>query len=136
MRRALLAAVLVGVAAPASAVPPAIAGRWLTDDASAIVEIAPCGPALCGRIATVLKHDPAGATTDVHNPDVAQRGHPIQGIVILSGFIAAGDRWTGRIYDPRVGRTYRSELTRDGGVLHVKGCIGPFCRRIDWTRAG
>ena len=67
--------------------------------------------------------------------DKALRSRPIAGLTILSGFAAAGDHWSGRIYDPRSGRTYRSELRRESGTLKVKGCFGPFCRTQVWTRA-
>lgn len=134
MRTALLAAatMLATAAAPA---PPPVTGRWLTEEGKAIVEIAPCGASLCGRIARVLKPRPGGPATDVNNPDARLRTRPIEGITILSGFAAKGDRWAGRIYDPESGRTYRSELSAQGGTLKVKGCFGPFCKTQDWTRA-
>lgn len=117
----------------AAAVPAPITGRWLTAEGKAVVEIAACGRSLCGRIARVLKPRPGGPAVDVNNPDPALRGRPIRGIAILSGYRPSGDRWHGRIYDPESGRTYRSELSRVGGVLTVKGCWGPFCRSQQWT---
>ena len=124
---ALVAAAL-DVAAPAP-----VAGRWLTVDGKALGEIAPCGQQLCGRIARVLKPRPSGPAVDANNPDPALRHRPIAGLAILTGFTAAGDRWKGRIYDPESGRTYRAELIRDGALLKVRGCIGPFCRTQQWT---
>ncbi|MEG3124850.1 DUF2147 domain-containing protein [Sphingomonas sp. GB1N7] len=123
-------------AAPAVAAPAHIAGRWLTQGGKAVVEIAPCGPHLCGRIVRLVKIDPSKPKTDVNNPDKAQRARPILGIAILSAFTPADDRWKGQIYDPESGRTYRSELRREGDALKVKGCFGPFCRTQDWTKAG
>ncbi len=125
----------MAAASTAMAAPAPITGRWLTLEGKAIVEIVPCGRELCGRIARVLKPRPGGPAVDANNPDKALRNRPIEGIVILSGFAADGDRWKGRIYDPESGRTYRSELKIEGGGLKVKGCIGPFCRSQDWTRA-
>ncbi|URW74703.1 DUF2147 domain-containing protein [Sphingomonas donggukensis] len=132
--RPLIAAAAFGVSSAAAAAPTPVTGRWLTVDAKAIVEIAPCGASLCGRIARVLKPRPGGPAVDANNPDKALRNRPIQGIAILTGFTADDDRWRGRIYDPESGRTYRSELRIDGGVLKVKGCFGPFCRTQEWTR--
>jgi len=135
VRLAFAATAAVLLAGVAEAAPPAVAGRWLTADGSAVVEVAPCGRALCGRIARIVKATPGGPTTDAKNPDRARRSRPILGLTILSGFTAADDRWDGQIYDPRSGRTYRSTLTRDGGTLKVKGCFGPFCRTQVWSRA-
>jgi uncharacterized protein (DUF2147 family) len=118
-----------------AAAPAPFAGRWVTGDKVALVEVAPCGAALCGQIARVLKADPGKPTTDVNNPDKGLRSRPIAGLTILTGFVADGDHWSGRIYDPRSGRTYRSELRREGGTLKVKGCFGPFCRTQVWSQA-
>lgn len=131
MRTVIAAAALFGVAATG---PASVTGRWLTVDGKALVEVAPCGQTLCGRIARVLKPRPGGPAVDANNPDPAQRNRPIAGLVILSGFTPDGNRWKGRIYDPESGRTYRSELIRAGGTLKVKGCIGPFCRTQEWTQ--
>jgi len=132
MKGALLALTLL-VPGAAMAAPAPVTGRWLTVDGKALVEIGACGPALCGRIARVLKPRPGGPAVDANNPDKALRTRPIQGLTILSGFVGDGDKWKGRIYDPESGRTYRSELRREGSTLKVKGCIGPFCRTQDWT---
>ncbi len=131
MRRLLLLA--LAIPALASAAPAPVAGRWLTVGGKALVDIASCGAMLCGRITRVLKPRPGGPAIDENNPDPALRRRPIQGITILTGFQPAGDRWKGRIYDPESGRTYRSELIRDGTTLKVKGCYGPFCRTQLWT---
>ena len=116
-----------------AAAPAPIAGRWLTAEGKAVVDIAPCGQSLCGRIARVLKPRPGGPAVDVKNPDPALRTRPMAGLVILTGVRPDGDRWSGRIYDPESGKTYRSELTRAGETLTVKGCWGPFCRGQQWT---
>ena len=138
MRRLVFAAAALLTVAAA---PAPITGRWITSDKAAVVEVGPChgnggGAAICGRIAKVLVVDPTKPTRDVANPDPALRTRPILGMVFLTGFTAAGDRWNGRIYDPRNGRTYRSIVTRDGATLKVKGCFGPFCRTQVWTRTG
>ena len=108
----------------------------MTTEKDSIVEIAPCGGALCGRIARILKPNPNGPPRDVNNPDPALRSRPIQGLPILTGFRDSGRNWEGTAYDPRAGKSYRSYLTllRDG-TLEVKGCIGPFCRTKSWTPA-
>jgi len=132
--RSLATVALAAVSASAIAAPAPVTGRWLTTEGKAIVEIAPCGAQLCGRIAKVLKPRPGGPAVDANNPDAAKRRQPIEGLSILTGFTAKGDRYSGRIYDPESGRTYRSEISAAGNVLKVKGCFGPFCRTQEWSR--
>ena len=133
MRRFAIAAALAMVGGAASAAPLPVAGRWLTAEGKALVEIAPCGGALCGRVVRVLKRSSPGVPLDANNRDASLRRRPIEGLAILSDFTAAGDGWQGRIYDPESGRTYRSQIVRHGDVLDVKGCLGPFCRTQHWT---
>ena len=125
----------MAMASAAVAAPAPIAGRWITEEGKALVEIGSCGAQTCGRIVRVLKVDPTKPTTDVLNPDQRLRSRPFAGLVFLTAFTPAVDRWRGRIYDPESGRSYRSELIRTGGTLKVKGCIGPFCRTQNWTAA-
>jgi uncharacterized protein (DUF2147 family) len=137
MRTALLAAALfLPMAANAAAPSPTpVSGRWVTEEGKALVEVGPCGQQICGRIVRILKVDPTKPTTDVLNPNAALRTRPIVGMVFLTGFTPDDDRWRGRIYDPQSGKTYRSELIRDGDTLKVRGCIGPFCRTQEWVAA-
>lgn len=134
MQGGLAAALFCVPAAPVGAA-PAITGRWLTEGGKALVEVAPCGASLCGRIAKVLVRSTSGVAVDRNNPDPKLRGRPIVGLPILTGFTDGGAVWKGRIYDPESGRSYRSELSREGGTLKVKGCFGPFCRTQSWRRA-
>lgn len=130
--RSLAALLALTFAGTAHAAQP-IAGRWITQDGGAIVQIGPCGDATCGKIATVLKARPGAAATDVNNPDSALRARPIVGLPILSGFSDAGDDWRGRIYDPRNGKSYKSIVSRaKDGTLQVKGCISFICQTQVW----
>lgn len=132
--RLALTACLILVAQPALAAIP-VTGRWLTQEKDSIVEIAPCGKSLCGRVIRILKPTPDGkAATDRYNPDVALRNRPVLGLNILSGFTDGGSGWNGRIYDPTSGKSYRSILARNpDGSLKVKGCIMMFCQSQRWT---
>jgi uncharacterized protein (DUF2147 family) len=129
-------AVLVISAGALQAAAP-INGRWITADKSAVVEIAPCGTNLCGRVAKFLVAPPQGADQkDVNNPNKALRGRTILGMNILTGFKADGEQWRGQIYDPKAGKTYRSVVYKGvSGNLIVKGCVGPFCKTQTWTQA-
>ena len=121
--------------APASAdAATPIAGRWMTEEKTAIVTVGPCGSNVCGRLTTLLKQPPSGPPVDSNNPDPALRRRPLEGLVILSGFADKGDDWRGKIYDPKSGKTYKSILKRESdGTLKVQGCIAFFCRTQRWT---
>lgn len=120
-------------AASADAATP-IAGRWMTEEKTAIVTVGPCGSSVCGRLTTLLKQPPSGPPVDSNNPDPALRRRPLEGLVILSGFADKGDDWRGKIYDPKSGKTYKSILKRESdGTLKVQGCIAFFCRTQRWT---
>lgn len=111
-----------------------VLGRWLTDDGSGMVEIGPCGNALCGRLVSVL--DPRAPDRDVNNPDPAQRRRPLLGVAVLTGLVRDRDGWGGgRAYDPKAGRSYRAriDLAADGR-LDVTGCLFILCRTRHWTR--
>ncbi|MEI9851692.1 MAG: DUF2147 domain-containing protein [Sphingomonas sp.] len=130
---ALLAAATLAAAAPA---PAPIAGRWISAGGKALVEIAPCGATLCGKILKLLKTVPGQPVTDVRNPDPAKRNRPFVGLQILTGFAPGGEDWVGTIYDPKTGATYKGYLRIEGAQLKVRGCAGPFCKNQFWTRPG
>lgn len=133
--RAAAAVLALTLAGTAHAAQP-IAGRWLTEDGSAIIQVGPCGASTCGKIATVVKHRPGAPTTDVNNPDARLRDRPMIGLPILSGFSQAGNEWRGRIYDPRNGKSYKSIVTRgENDTLRVKGCIAFICQTQIWKAA-
>lgn len=109
-------------------------GRWLTDDGAGVVDIAPCGNALCGKLVSVL--DPKAPDHDINNPDPARRTRPLVGVSVLAGLVRSSDGWSnGQAYDPKAGRTYRAaiNLARDGR-LNVTGCLLFICRTRHWTR--
>ena len=127
---------LSALALPVNAADINVAGLWLTADGSARVEIADCGDGTpCGTIVWVDSAQ-AGSGTDDNNPDPELKGQSIVGSKMIWGFKAKKDKWTsGKIYDARDGNTYKSKLklTEDGGLL-VKGCVGPFCKSLVWTK--
>lgn len=131
MRILMLASVLS--ATPAASARP-VTGHWLTDDRDGIVEIAPCGPRICGRLVKSLAPID-GPPVDRHNPDPALRHRPIIGLPVLLGFAEEDQVWRGRIYDPRRGRHYRATLERVApDRLKVRGCVAVICRTIMWSR--
>jgi len=124
------------LAVPAQASDMNVIGLWLTADGAAHVDIADCGDGTpCGTVAWV---DPAqgGGGYDDNNPDPELNGQSIVGSKMLWGFKAKNEKWgSGKIYDARDGKTYKSKLKlTEDGRLEVKGCVGPFCKTLEWSR--
>jgi uncharacterized protein (DUF2147 family) len=120
-------------------------GQWYAEGGAAVVEIAPCGDGLCGRV--VWLHSPLDEDgcelRDKNNPDPALRNRPVVGLQILGGLVASDQRpasWTGgTIYDPVSGNTYRCRLELDDhDRLRLRGYVGiPLVgRTTTWTRVG
>ena len=134
--RLILFGTLLCLAAGTAKAAPDVTGHWLTEDRMGVIAISRCGASLCGRIARTIARDAKAPKTDINNPDPALRNRPFVGLQILSGFREGRTAWeNGRIYDPKSGRTYRSNLrlNRDGS-LKVSGCVAIFCLTQRWTR--
>jgi uncharacterized protein (DUF2147 family) len=131
------------IASPSLAVASdTVYGLWLTEEQTATVRIADCGPGPmegtpCGIVETADIPD-GEPTTDVNNSDPNLRDQPIIGLTMLDGFEADDDRWRkGRIYNPEDGKSYKSVIKVDAddpNILKVKGCIAFLCQTQEWTR--
>lgn len=120
------------IAQPATAAAP-ISGKWVTTEKDSIIEIAPCGSSMCGRISKTLTPI-QGPPFDRNNPNPEMRNRPIVGLPILLGLTDSGSQWTGKIYDPKEGKTYKSKVYMNpNGTMTVKGCIAFFCKAYVWT---
>ncbi len=129
-----LTAAFAGIVGSAAQAAQPVTGRWATVDGKAIVQIAPCGQHLCGKIEKIVKPTPGRPQTDIKNPDPALRSKPLVGLALLSGFKDDGDLWRGTIYDPEGGKSYTSKVSRNSdGTLKVQGCIAFFCKTQTWT---
>lgn len=114
--------------------PTDVYGYWVTQDDNSIVEIADCGDNTpCGRILTV-NSDPHAK--DVNNKDKSLRERTIVGMIMLSNFELSRNAWRkGDIYNPEDGKNYRAMIVREEDErLKLKGCYGPICKTIHWTR--
>ncbi len=92
-------------------------GEWESAGATGTVRIERCGPALCGYALT----------------NSSRKGES----VLVNMRPKKHDVWTGSIYSPASGNTYRATMTLKGsGKLHVEACaLGRFwCSGNDWTR--
>ena len=114
---------IVLLAAPASATPATPEagpqGQWLTANGGGVIQIAPCGDSLCGRIVGLDLGPSEAVPTDVH-------GQSQCGLTIIANEKPDGDgTWLGEITDPRDGGTYRARLSVDGqGDLRLRVFIG------------
>ena len=116
-----------------------IFGYWLTS--GSIVKIETCNNSICGEIATVFAEEGVDPESilDENNKDKSKRERPIVGINILSDFsIEKSDQKIfkgGKIYDPRSGNTYKSNLyLNEDGTLKVEGCLAFICDGEEWQQ--
>lgn len=116
--RAFAGVALLLTAAAGHAAQP-VTGAWLTENAEAVVEIAPCGKALCGTVVKVMKPKPGEKST--------------VGITIITGLVDAGAQWKGKILDPSSGKVYDAKVRRKAdGNLSVQGCMLFICQGPTW----
>ena len=117
--------------------PDAAVGRWKTETRNGIVEIAPCGGSICGKLVSSdgLRANPD--LRDVKNKDATLQARKLMGVQILGGFARDGASWSGgTIYNGDDGGTYKATVTPiDADHLKVRGCIvWPLCKTQSWTR--
>ncbi len=112
-------ALLLALSGPAAAQGTPV-GQWLTEGRDAVITVAPCGAALCGRI--------TGITLDRPDDPIPTdyQGRSQCGLTIIRNATRDGeDGWVVRIMDPRSGREYRARMALDGkGRLRVRGYLG------------
>ena len=124
-------------AAPAWAAALDPAGRWMLPGGRTEVEIARCGEAICGRIASVTPPGSGDVRRDDKNPDPSLRERPLVGVEVLHGLMWQGREWSGGwIYNPGNGRRYAARAALQGDhLLQVQGCLAFVCRAQVWARA-
>jgi uncharacterized protein (DUF2147 family) len=121
----------------AQAQPDEAFGRWSTPSRHGVVEIAPCGGGICGRL---VESDAIRANPDARDTKNAKAPtRQLRGLMLLDGFHRDGNGWDGgTIYNPEDGGTYHATITMDGhDTLKLKGCIvWPLCKSQVWHRLG
>ncbi len=135
--RIALATSLLLAAGSALAANDTPVGTWKTiDDATgkprSIVEITDNGGTLQGQVTKIMNLTPQEIALDGEHPhcklcEGANKGKPIEGLVIMTGVRKDDDVWDGgHITDPKNGKTYKVKLTMvDGGQkMDVRGYIG------------
>lgn len=141
MTKRLMAMVAVGLAAVpapdlALAQDRAAHGTWRTPDRGGLIEISTCDGGLCGKVVGGDPNTPAAQQIDRNNKNPALRGRPILGIYVFRGLKPSGKTWTGSIYNPEDGGTYKATATlKSANEMSVRGCIvWPLCKTQVWTR--
>ena len=137
-----LAGIIASVASSSIAARENISGVWFDDSGRGAVELIECGAAVCGRIVWLRESTDGRGTLlrDHNNPNYARRSRPICGLPVIWGLQPQVDgSWDeGRIYDPKVGKSYDVAITRLGAKrLRVTGYLGTklFSRDLIWQRA-
>jgi len=117
-----------------------VLGIWQTQDNEAKIEIYKSNGVYNGRI--VWLKEPQNAEglplKDVKNKNKSLRDREVMGIDIIRGYVFDGHgRWKkGKIYNPKTGKTYSSQLKIKRGKLEVRGYLRlpMFGKSITWTR--
>lgn len=114
-----------------------IFGYWLTS--GSVVKIENCNNQVCGKIITIFVDDEVDPKSilDDNNKNKSLRDRMLIGIDLLSEFeINDEDQKIfkgGKIYDPRSGNTYKSNLyLAQSGILKVEGCLAFICDGEEW----
>ena len=127
MKRTLITlAAIAGFAGAAAADP--LEGNWRTarddDGNSGIVQVAPCGAALCGTL--IQSFDANGNNLETNN---------IGRQIIFDTTPQGGGEYRGQVWSPDRDKTYNSRLQLSGNQLAVSGCVLGICRDGGtWTR--
>jgi uncharacterized protein (DUF2147 family) len=122
-----IAALLALTAAQTPARAP-IEGYWKNPIGSAIIAIAPCGNALCGKVVWASERG---------KREVAKNTSNVVGTTVLAGLRYTRGHWTGSLYvpDDNIHVSAKLQLLGDR-QLKLTGCAfaGLFCRSQIWTR--
>jgi uncharacterized protein (DUF2147 family) len=118
-----------------------IVGKWNTIDdetkqVKSIVEIYMQNGKAFGVIKQLTRPQDKGKSCT--KCEGADKGKPIEGMVIVKNMKDAGAEWDGgTILDPSKGKEYKCKIKAvDGGKkLQVKGCIAFICRAQEWVKA-
>lgn len=109
------------------AVADPLEGRWQTeadDGAFAHVDIAPCGPNFCGKIARTFK-------------DGAEYTSPNLGKTLVIDMASeGGGKYKGKVWRPSNDKIYIGKIALNGDSMKLSGCVagGLLCSKQTWSR--
>ncbi len=124
----------IGSGAAGSGAVGSPAGRWITSDHQAVIQIFPCGEDMCGDIVGIaLAHPGDKMPSD-------WQGQPQCGLTIIQTKPTTGPDgspvWQGSVLDPRDGSVYHAQIKLDANRhLYLHGYIGLpiFGQTQTWT---
>ena len=112
----------------AAAQPAPIEGYWKNPIGSAVIAVAPCGEALCGKVVWASARG---------QREVAQTTSHVVGTTVLTDVRRKGNAWTGKLFIPDDDVHVSAKLQLiDAAKLKLTGCAvaGLLCRSQIWTR--
>jgi uncharacterized protein (DUF2147 family) len=133
VRRLLLPVAIAGAMLCGSAAAGEPTGTWITQTGDSKISIVPCGGGFCGNIVWLKEEK-----QDTNNPDPALRGRSLVGLRLFSDMQGSGNTYSGKLYNPRDGKTYSGKLKTVGAdKLDLAGCVlaGLVCKHEVWTKA-
>lgn len=106
----------------------AINGIWWNDEKTTKIKVEKKDGKYIGTIVYMIpeKYVNGKSPVDDKNPDPKLQSRPVVGLQILSGFVynASKKEWaSGKIYDPKSGKTYDCYAWLEGDVLKLKGFV-------------
>lgn len=105
-----------------------IEGLWKNPIGSAVIEVAPCGDALCGKVVWASARG---------RREVAKTTSQVIGTIVLTDLQSKGSGWAGKLYIPDDDIHVGAKLQLlDSRRLKLTGCVlgGLLCRSQIWTR--
>ena len=105
----------------------AVKGEWINPSKSVIIDIEPCGHALCGTVVWAsekAKHDARKGTKH------------LVGTKLLTGVTHSSSHvWKGKIFVPDQDMHASAKLKPEGANhLKVSGCVMMICKSQTWTK--
>jgi uncharacterized protein (DUF2147 family) len=124
---------------PGAALADVLAGRWVTGNGQAVIELVHEGRGFRAVLLAAVpppQVDPYRSLVDANNPDPSLRQRPLADLEL--GYLepSGDDRWSGRLYDPESGDAFKVEATRlRPGVIELRGYVGipAFGRTVHWV---
>jgi uncharacterized protein (DUF2147 family) len=127
--RGIIITLALGMLLAAEPAPAPIEGYWKNPSGSAIIAIAPCGNALCGKVVWASAEGQREASKSTSH---------VVGTTVLTDVRPTDNRWSGSLFipDDNLHVSAKLELVGDR-ELKLTGCAfaGLFCRSQLWSRA-